>query len=579
MFLRLLIAAAWLALAGCNSQGPQGPGQGGEPELSADIASPEEDAPARPIPADTLYDLLVAEMAGHQSNYELALENYVYQARETRDVQVTARAAQLAQFLGATDVVEEMASLWLELEPKSGEAHFIYGLALARQGSLEQAFREMELARAYGGQVAFTAVAAESLQHSTEQQQALLGEIDRALQAEPANTELLMAKSIVQQNEDKEAALVTARLARAAAGDDAQPIILEATLLQQMERGDEAQALLKESLEQHPQNRRMRLLYARLLTQSDLPAAREQFEILAQLSPDDADLIFSLGLISRELEQFDDARRYFQQLLQMDERESEAHYYLGLIALQEDYEPQAVTHFKMVRPGQDFMPAMNQLSRIMLSQGRDAELRQFFADQRRHYPQAATPLYILEAEMLQELEQYQAADSLLTEALSRYPDDATLLYSRALIAEQQHDLTRAEADLRKIIAGDANNASALNALGYILSNHTDRYTEATGLIEQALALSPDDPTVLDSMGWVKYRVGELPLALDYLQRAYDLYPDTEIAAHLGEVLWQLGRKEQALEVWREGIARDTGHAVLLETLERFGVANQVRPPE
>jgi tetratricopeptide (TPR) repeat protein len=543
---------------------------------AATSAAVPEQTPSRPIPADTLYDLLVAEVAGHRSNYELALENYLYQARETRDVQVTARATHLAQYLGATDEIEEMAQLWIELEPENSEPHFIYSLALARQGKLDEAFSHMELSRAYGGQVAFTAIAAESIRHSPAQQQLLLREIQQSLEIQPDDVELLMAKSIVEQSSDPDKALNTARQARTAAPDQAQPVILEATLLQQMDRGEEAMTLLQQSLRQHPENRRMRLLYARLLTQSDLPRAREQFEILSRLVPNDADLIFSLGLINRELEQYDDARRYFRQLLEMGARESEAHYYLGLMALPDGNQAEAVTHFKMVRPGPDFLPAMNQLSRILLTTGRDSELRQFFADQRRHYPQVAAELYILESEILVQLQQYQSADLLLTEALARYQDNTDLLYTRSLVAERRQDLARAEADLRKILEIDPDNASALNALGYILSNHSDRYYEAARLIEQALQLSPEDPTILDSMGWVKYRVGELQLALEYLQRAYKLYPDTEIAAHLGEVLWQLEREDQALAIWREGLERDPEHQVLLDTIERFDVGDQLR---
>lgn len=577
MFLRLLLAAACLVASGCSSPGPgkDAPQQSSSDPIAAAPVAPEK-VPSRPIPADTLYDLLVAEVAGHRNNYELALENYLHQARETRDVQVTARATHLAQYLGADDEVEEMALLWIELEPKNSEPHLIYSLALARQGRLGEAFNQMELSRDYGGQVAFTAIAAESLRHSPEQQQQLLQELRRTLEIQPDDVELLMAKSIVEQSSDRDKALATARLARAAAPDQAQPVILEATLLQQMNRSPEAMALLEQSLKQHPENRRMRLLYARLLTQSDLPRAREQFEILSGLAPNDADLIFSLGLINRELEQYDDARRYFRQLLEMEARESEAHYYLGLMALQLSDQAEAVTHFKMVRPSPDFLAAMDQLSRILLAEGRDSELRQFFADQRRHYPQVAAKLYILESEILVQLQQYQTADLLLSEALARHPDDTDLLYTRSLVAERRQDLARAEADLRKIMDIDPDNASALNALGYILSNHSDRYDEASRLIERALQLSPEDPTILDSMGWVKYRLGELPLALEYLQRAYTLYPDTEIAAHLGEVLWQLGRVDQALAIWREGLERDPGHQILLETIERFDVSDQLQ---
>jgi tetratricopeptide (TPR) repeat protein len=184
-------------------------------------------------------------------------------------------------------------------------------------------------------------------------------------------------------------------------------------------------------------------------------------------------------------------------------------------------------------------------------------------------------LYILESDILIHAGDLTAAGALLDRANDEFGDSADLLYARSLLAEKRGDIKGAERDLRRIISIDPDNGAALNALGYVLTNHSKRYLEAQGLIRRALVLSPNDPTVLDSMGWVKFRMGDTQAALGYLEQAYERYPDPEIAAHLGEVLWTLGRRERAIAIWREGLNKDAAHGVLRETVRRLGADEQV----
>ena len=160
------------------------------------------------------------------------------------------------------------------------------------------------------------------------------------------------------------------------------------------------------------------------------------------------------------------------------------------------------------------------------------------------------------------------------------PETTSLLYARSMLAEQRDDLVQMEADLRTIIANEPDNSTALNALGYSLANRTERYDEALALISQALALEPDEPAILDSMGWVLYRTGRYEEALDYLTRAYAEFPDPEVAAHLGEVLWVNGDTDAATQVWQGALRKDPNHEILLSTLKRLGVSslNSGKPP-
>jgi tetratricopeptide (TPR) repeat protein len=153
--------------------------------------------------------------------------------------------------------------------------------------------------------------------------------------------------------------------------------------------------------------------------------------------------------------------------------------------------------------------------------------------------------------------------------LQIYPANDDVLYARSLVAEKLDLLDQMEQDLRDILARDPEDARALNALGYTLADRTDRYQEALGYIEKAAIKAPDDPAVIDSLGWVHYRLGNLELARKHLQRAYDLSGDAEIAAHLGEVLWQLGDRAGAEAVWREARESQPENDVLERTIQRF----------
>ena len=134
--------------------------------------------------------------------------------------------------------------------------------------------------------------------------------------------------------------------------------------------------------------------------------------------------------------------------------------------------------------------------------------------------------------------------------------------------------------MRAILARDPNNATALNALGYTLADRTDRHEEALRLISRALELDPGEPAIMDSMGWVLYRTGRYEEALDYLTRAYAEFPDPEVAAHLGEVLWVNGDTDAATQVWQGALLKDPNHKILLSTLERLGISslNSGKPP-
>jgi tetratricopeptide (TPR) repeat protein len=170
---------------------------------------------------------------------------------------------------------------------------------------------------------------------------------------------------------------------------------------------------------------------------------------------------------------------------------------------------------------------------------------------------------------MREAKDYKESYEILKQALDAQPDHPELLYDAALAAEKLDRIDVAETNLRRLIVLKPDHAQAYNALGYTLADRTDRLAEARDYIEKALKLSPEDPFILDSMGWVEYRLGNYAQGLQYLQRAYQQRPDPEIAAHLGEVLWTKGKKSEAEKVWRDSLRDNPDSEELQKVIKKF----------
>lgn len=584
--MRRLLSLVFLSgalLSGCQlldqpADGPAGPAAPEPMTPEAVPATPAAQPRAtatRPFPGDTFYDLLVAEVGLRRGAYELALDNYRQQARATRDPQVAARAARLAQFLRADRAAAETAALWVELQPDDLEANFTHAMQLAKQERPLDALPFMVKVLEGGAQANFAAIAASGAQLPEAEQEQLLRRLKALQSRHPDNAELLTGQALLlQQSGKRDEALALVRDVLSEHPTATNALLIETRLLQEMGREQEAFTRLEQVVTQHPHNRRLRLQYARLLTNKDMEQARQQFEILVQQSPFDADLLLSLALLSRETGAVEEARRYFDQLLEMGERVGEAHYYLGQLAEQRDDFPTALTHYQQIPPGSEFLAGIARAIEILLAdEGLDGVNR--FLDQvREQHPEAAVQLYLVESELLMERQQVQSGRDLLTQALTRFPEQPNLLYARSLFSEKLRDLPALESDLRSILQRDPDNVHALNALGYSLANLTDRIDEAYQLIRRAHDLKPDDPAILDSMGWAEYQRGNLQLALDYLERAYAAFPDAEVAAHLGKVLWELGRQKEAVELWLSALKKDPDSMLIRDLLHEHRIQHE-----
>jgi tetratricopeptide (TPR) repeat protein len=578
-------------LLACTATGPQAvpdtvadakaSGAGHDADTGAQSASDAAQAPGspdetasgrRPLPDDSVYPLLAAEFALRQRDYATAMDLYMEQAATLRDPAVSAHAMRLAQYLRREDAAGEAARLWVELAPLEPEPHDMLATILVRQGQLLEAVPHLALvARQNESNARFPILLNGFDDLPRAQQEALdaaLGELLGDLGESPSllMTRVLMAREMEQVDE------ALARLDSVFAVDpwQEQALLLEARLLQE-KQDPQPFARIREALDREGEHEQLRLQYARLLAQDDMAAAREQFEILSAGRPEDGDLLFSLALINEELDDPLAAKAYLQQLIDLQQRTGEAYFVLGRIAEAEGDTATAIEHYMQVGDGKDLLPATLRIGRLLLEEDRNARFSGYFATLRQSYPGRREQLYSLQANLLNEERHNAESLALLNEAIAAFPDSTSLRYARSVVHERRDDIAAAEADLRDIIRREPGNATALNALGYTLANRTDRLDEAEELIAAALQLEPNEPAILDSMGWVRYRQGDYDSALDYLTRAYAGFPDPEVAAHLGEVMWMADDREGARNIWRGALLEDPDHPVLRETLDRLGV--------
>ncbi|EAQ98970.1 tetratricopeptide repeat protein [Congregibacter litoralis] len=536
---------------------------------------PPPPVPERPIPEASVYPLLLAEFALRRRDFDTALNTYLEQADVLQDPAVSAHATHLAQYLQREREAFRAVRLWVALEPDNIEANGTLATLLARQGRNREALPYLATVARAGEKAKFPVLLNRYKALRPADQLGLDSDTQALLDDDLGDDVSLRLTHALMAEERGDAATTRARLAPVFALKpyQRQALILEAKL-NLAEGIDEPLARMEEALDVDPTRTELRLQYARLLASQDMAAAREQFEILSAEAPHNADLLFSLALISHELEDNEAAKGYLQQIIALNQRRDEAYLFLGQIARSEDDLDEAIQLFQQVGDGAELMKATISIAQIQVAEGREQELADYMDRLRQSYPPRKEQLYALEANIYSETDHDEKGLELLNRAIDEFPESDNLRYARSVAHEKAGNIAAAETDLRDIIERDPDNATALNALGYTLANSTDRYDEARVLIEKALALSPNEPSILDSMGWVLYHHGDLENAKEYLTRAYAAFPDPEVAAHLGEVLWAIGNTTGAMTVWRAALVKDPQHGVLNETLTRLGISLQ-----
>lgn len=548
MTLRLLLPLlSLLTLAGCASHAPQ---RITTAEAVAPAPAPAPEPAVAPFAASTLESLLLAEFAGHRQRADLALAGYAQQALVTRDPGVVARASTIAQFLNQPQSLE-LSQLWTTVEPTSPEAWYLLVLSSLRYQKFDLLMPALDRLLALQPEADLEQVFLSAVPATPAGQEGLLKALDSVEQKHHDSPHILFARALVLTQAGKpDAALDVARKARQLRPQSSQITLLEAKLLTDLGKNAEAARLLADAVKARPDSPSLRLNYARsLVLVHDMKGAEREFGTLVGKHPGDEGLRLGLALIAFENHNDALAQSELDALTDSEDHADEAWFYLGKLAQRQGKSDAAIAAYENVPPGQHFLPAMAEISHLLIQLQQPDESRRRFAEARTRLPDLRVALYQLEAELFSTRKDYASARALLDEALVLTPGQPQLLLSRALVAERQDQLDQFEADIAEVLRAEPDNASALNALGYTLLERTPRLEEAEVYIRRAHTLKPNDPAIMDSLAWVKFRRGDIEGALADLRRAYALYPDDEIAAHLGEVLWVSGHREEARRLW------------------------------
>jgi len=540
-------------------------------DTSTDQVPVAAEVPSRPFPAPTLYSLLVAEVAGQRQQYNVALANYLDQARETQDANVAQRATRIAQYVGADNYAFEAASIWVQASPFDAQAHQAMAQQLMKIGNFQLALKHLESVLELAGASQFDYLVINAQRLSSAEKQQLLEQLQQLTVKHPDYAQLWMAQGTLQiQLQDFEGALVSLEKALSLRENYTAASLSKARVLHKLQRPEQALRWLDDLHEELPKHKGIGVLRARILIDLNrITDARAAFQYLHDTFPDDQSIQLSLGLLHFELAEYDYAIAALTPLTLSPQLKDEAFYYLARIAEEQQDEERALRNFQQVSGGREYLPAQLKISNILINKNGLEASRKYLDSERAEHPEYTTELVLIESELLITEKQNQAAFELLSDALTVAPQNIKLLYSRALLSEKLDNLDQLETDLRQILAMKPDNAEAMNALGYTLADRTDRLDEAKQLIEKAIELSPDNPAIMDSLGWLHYRLGDLYKALELLEKAFASFQDHEVAAHLGEVLWKLDRKDDAQEVWRKGLEQAPESEIIERTLQRL----------
>jgi tetratricopeptide (TPR) repeat protein len=564
-------------MAGCaafNGSADATRSSGSEQNNQAESPADEKPAEAAIEYADfepeVLYLLLSGEIAAQRGRYDVVLANYFRAAKQSRDVGVIERSMRIAQSLNADSAQRQLANLWVDVEPENLQAHRILAIQAVKQNDLEAALDHMETIMDLGGDADFDSLAAMAGNLPVEKQQELLALYLQLEQRHPDNPELQFSIALLMKvTGDPQQALAQLEPLLEQSPNFQPALVLKGDLLYETGKKTRALEHLQRNTRRFPDNRQMGTLYGRMLIgENELRLAQDEFRRLVAQFPDVPGLRLSHALVALENGESGMAEEELTRLIEQGRNINEAHYYLGRIADTNDQPEQAIGFYQNVESGNYYFPALARASELKAEQGELEEALATIQTLREGNPEQAENFWLLEVNLLIDNNAGARALKVANAALDAHPENVDLRYARAMQLDAAGRYQEAEADLRTILETEPNNPVALNALGYIITIRSERYDEARILIEQALEQDPENPAILDSMGWVLFKQGNTDQALDYLTRAWEAFPDPEVAAHLGEVLWETGDRTQARIVWQEGLKSDPDHALLQETIDR-----------
>ncbi len=517
--------------------------------------------------------MLLGEIAQQRGDYALAAKTYLELAKRTRDPRVARRAVEVANQGRLNELALDAAKTWYEIEPQSTAALSVIASLLVSAKKVDEAEPYLaKLLNTEGVDQERGYLQINRLLAGNPDRKSNLRVVQKLASRHPelAPAHFATAQAAALADDDK-TALAEARRAAEIRPEWEAPVMLEAQVLQKRSPAQAAKRL-GDFVAKNPQSRPGRLAYARaLVADKRMPEARKQLDALLAANPGDTELIYTVGLLALQVKDYAVAEENMKRLVSApDYRDPDgARYILGQIAEEQKQWPRAIEWYDQIQDGEHALPARLRTANAIAKEGKLDAAREYLHKSAADHPGQEVQFTVAEAQLLRDANQNTAAFDLLGKALKEEPEQPELLYDYALTAEKLDKFDVLEKNLRKLIEVKPDHAHAYNALGYSFADRNTRLGEARKLVEKALELAPDDSFIVDSLGWVQYREGDLKGAAQTLKRAYDNRPDAEIGAHLGEVLWVMGDRSEANRIWQESLKTAPDNETLLKTIKRL----------
>ncbi len=548
---------------------------GSTKEIQMPYAEPAKSS-AR-LTEDMLYHYLLGDIAAQRGRFTEAYNSYMHTAVMAGESDAARKATQIAIFQKNDAAALKAVQQWVRLSPNSIAARSAAGVLYLRTDDFASALGSfiavIKISEALGKDgflvVAVSLSKEPSLANAQQLMEALLQQYDGDKRMHYAHAVYLGAKK-----QYPETLRQLDKALEIEPGWD-KALLLKVKILIEQQKVDEALVLLKAALENEPDAADLRLIYAKLLVTKDHALAYREFDRIHAGAPDKTDVISALGILAEELDDNVEAKKWWSLLLEkgnIDEKSSAA-YHLGEIEENRRELSKALAYYQQVNHGVYLAESQLRQADILAQQGQLVQSRQMLESLRISDPDNSVSYYLSEAIILHEHGSSEEVYSLYDIALKAHPESMKLIYARGVYSAEIRQLEIAEKDLRLVLEKEPENADALNALGYTLADQTDRYQEAYALIKKAYAIKPENAAILDSMGWIYYRLGNYVEAESFLIKALSINNDDEIAAHLGEVLWMKGQKDRAQEVWGKALNDFPESDKISDVIKRFSADN------
>jgi|TARA_B110000305_G_scaffold14260_1_gene13350 tetratricopeptide (TPR) repeat protein len=573
---RLAAFAFFAVMASCTSL-PE-PEIMAQPESSLPKLVSEPASEAEPnqeygaFTEEQLYRAIVGELEANSGDIAAAGDSYLDLALGTKDLGVILRAVQFASIANDTNALLQLGLVWASVDPTDPQPQLLLAIEYLEAGAFDRAIPRMARVLELGGSIDFSALSSRTGQLNPQSRAQLIKALEPLFTQFPDDDSLALAQvQLLAQSGEYDAALTALDTARAQVTQTAGTVLLETQILQNMGRADDAARVMRAGVKVFDTDPILRASLARLyISQDKFDDALEQYTILIAQDAENWEAVYAKALVHLEIEEYGEAESLFQRLIDSGERVDESRYYLATSFERQGQLERAIDNYRLVSIGtNNFLGAQQQATRLSIALGAVDAAHDWLQRVSRGQPRLEVLFINMEAQLLQQAGLPAKAKQLLDRSLNRYPGEVDLLFARVIYFDSIKDLASSEADLRSIIAIKPDDARALNHLGYMLADQTTRYEEALTLLESAIALNPGDPATTDSLAWAQYKLGRYEDALQNIRRAFAVFPDPEVASHMGEILWMMGRRDEALAVWQRALEGAPDDPLVTEAMQRL----------